>query len=70
MSKLQPRHFVPGYYQPVPPGHQSLPPGQKPFTHRSASRGLDYEGERAAEPTKSIKRRALSGARVFRSLLK
>ena len=24
------RHFVPGYYQPVPPG-------QKPFAHRSAS---------------------------------
>jgi hypothetical protein len=26
-----PRHFVPGYDQPVPPG-------QKPFTHRRASR--------------------------------
>jgi hypothetical protein len=30
MSKLQTRHFVPGYYQPVPPG-------QKPFPHRSAT---------------------------------
>ena len=28
---LLPRHSVPGYYQPVPPG-------QKPFTHRSATR--------------------------------
>jgi len=30
VSASLPRHFVPGYYQPVPPG-------QKPFTHRSAS---------------------------------
>jgi hypothetical protein len=29
MSKLH-RHFMPGYYQPVPPG-------QKPFSHRSVS---------------------------------
>jgi hypothetical protein len=28
MSKLQSRHFVPGYYQPVPPG-------QRPFTPRA-----------------------------------
>ena len=29
LSALIPRHFVPGYYLPVPPG-------QKPFAHRSA----------------------------------
>jgi len=30
LSASLPRHFVPGYYQPVPPG-------QKPFAHRSAT---------------------------------
>src|SRR4029078_13697070 len=30
LSPSLPRHFVPGYYQPVPPG-------QKPFVYRSAS---------------------------------
>jgi hypothetical protein len=30
LSASLPRHFVPGYDQPVPPG-------QKPFAHRSAS---------------------------------
>ena len=29
LSASLPRHFVPGYYQRVPPG-------QKPFAHRSA----------------------------------
>jgi len=35
MYKLQSRHFVPGYYQPVPPG-------QKPFAHRSIEAPHNY----------------------------
>jgi hypothetical protein len=30
LSASLPRHFVPGYYR-------AVPPGQKPFAHRSAS---------------------------------
>jgi hypothetical protein len=36
-SAWLPRHFVPGYYQPVPPG-------QKPFAHRKASHAISAYG--------------------------
>jgi hypothetical protein len=46
LSASLPRHFVPGYYQPVPPG-------QKPFAHRKASYRVSIYGVEPGIPQKT-----------------